>query len=307
MKIKVAGVGLTKFGELWDKALVDVTLEASNDAIKDANIDKNQIDAIFVGNMLIGKIATLSDLFNEGFKAAFVGTGAGLPLFLNIPGENFIGVLSANEYLTRVNLMKAYKFPAYDTPVNVGKRVAVIGAGNVAMDAARSALRLGAEKVYIVYRRTEKEMPARVDEIEHAKEEGIEFHLLTNPVRILGDDKGNVKKMVCLKNTLGEPDSSARRSPVPIKGSEFELETDTVIVAIGNGPNPMLLKTIGDLKLGKKGTIEADGSGRTNVADIFAGGDIVTGAATVIAAMGAGKAAARAIKDYLTGKHTEKG
>ena len=251
-------------------------------------------------NYIIGKIKTIEDLRNEGFKAFFIGTGAGLPNFMGIPGENLNGVYSANEFLTRVNLMKAYKFPEYDTPVNVGRKVAVVGAGNVAMDSARSALRLGAEKVYIIYRRSEKEMPARIDEIHHAEQEGIEFHLLTTPVEIVGDENGEIKKLICIKNELGEPDSSGRRRPVPIEGSEFELEMDTVIIAIGNSPNPVLVNTIKDLKLGKWGNIEADEETcRTNIEDIFAGGDIVTGAATVIAAMGAGKRAARSIDEYL--------
>jgi len=218
---------------------------------------------------------------------------------MGIEGESLNGVYSANEFLTRVNLMKAYKFPEYDTPINVGGKVAVIGAGNVAMDAARSALRLGAEKVYIVYRRTENEMPARIDEIHHAEQEGIEFNLLTTPVKIEGDEKGSVKKLICIKNELGEPDDSGRRRPVAIAGSEFGMEMDTVIVAIGNGPNPLLLNTIEGLKLGRWGNIEADENGRTSVEDIFAGGDIVTGSATVIAAMGAGKKAARVIDEYL--------
>jgi len=253
-------------------------------------------------NYIIGRIKTIESLRKDGFKAFFIATGAGLPYFMGIEGENLNGVYSANEFLTRVNLMKAYKFPEYDTPVNVGKRVAVIGAGNVAMDSARCALRLGAEKVFIVYRRTEREMPARIDEIHHAQEEGIEFHLLTTPIKVEGDEKGDVKKMICLKNKLGEPDDSGRRRPVPIEGSEFDMEVDTIVVAVGNGPNPLLLKTIHDLKLGRKGNIEADEHGRTNCEDIFAGGDIVTGSATVIAAMGAGKEAARSIDSYLKSK-----
>ncbi len=250
-------------------------------------------------NFIAGKTKTIDQLRQENFKAFFIGSGAGLPLFLGIEGESLNGVYSANEFLTRVNLMKAYKFPEYDTPVNIGKNVAVVGAGNVAMDSARCALRLGAEKVYIVYRRTEEEMPARIDEIHHAKEEGVEFHLLTNPVKIEGDDNGNVKRMMCLRNRLGDPDESGRRRPVPVAGSEFALDMDTVVIAIGNGPNPLLLKSIKGLKLGRKGNVEADGSGRTSVEDVFAGGDIVTGSATVIAAMGAGKQAARAIDSYL--------
>lgn len=253
-------------------------------------------------NYIIGKIKKMDDLRNEGYNAFFIASGAGLPYFMNIPGENCNGVYSANEFLTRVNLMKAYAFPEYDTPIYVGKKVAVIGAGNVAMDSARSALRLGAEKVYIVYRRTEQEMPARKDEIHHAQEEGIEFLLLTNPTAILGDEHGNVKKIICVKNELGEPDASGRRRPVEIKGSEFEMDIDTVIVAIGNGPNPVLLETIPELKLNKRGNIEADEKTcQTNIKDVFAGGDIVTGAATVIAAMGAGKHAAKMIDAFLRG------
>ncbi|MFQ5951997.1 MAG: NADPH-dependent glutamate synthase [Candidatus Omnitrophota bacterium] len=251
---------------------------------------------------LIGRTKTIEQLREEGYEAFFIASGAGLPYFMGIEGENLNGVYSANEFLTRVNLMKAYKFPEYDTPVNVGKVVAVIGAGNVAMDAARSALRLGADKVMIVYRRTEKEMPARIDEIHHAEQEGIEFHLLTTPVKIIGNEKGDVIKLICIKNELGEPDESGRRRPVPIEDSEFEMKVDTVIVAIGNGPNPLLLKTIDGLKLSRKGNIEADEKGQSSVEYIFAGGDIVTGSATVIAAMGAGKQAARAIDKYLQSK-----
>ncbi len=250
-------------------------------------------------NYVIGKIKTIEDLRKDGFKAFFIATGAGLPYFLGIPGESLNGVYSANEFLTRANLMKAYRFPEYDTPINVGRKVAVIGAGNVAMDSARCAVRLGAEKVYIVYRRTEAEMPARIEEIHRAKEEGIEFRLLTSPIRILGDEEGDIKKMVCLKNKLGEPDESGRRRPVPIEGSEFEMGIDTVVVAVGTGPNPLLLKTIKGLALNRKGYIETDEKGQTNMEDIFAGGDIVTGSATVIAAMGAGKQAAREIDKYI--------
>ncbi len=251
-------------------------------------------------NYIIGKIKSVDALRKEGYRAFYIASGAGLPYFLNIPGENLNGVYSANEFLTRVNLMKAYKFPEYDTPVKVGKRVAVIGAGNVAMDAARSALRLGAETVCIVYRRTEEEMPARLEEIHHAKEEGIIFTLLTTPLEIVGNEAGDVQKLRCLKNELGDPDESGRRRPVPVKGSEFEITVDTVIVALGNGPNPILLETIHGLKLNRKGNIDAnEQTCQTNIEDIFAGGDIVTGAATVIAAMGAGKRAARSIDAYL--------
>ena len=250
-------------------------------------------------NYVIGKIKTIEDLRKDGFKAFFIATGAGLPYFLGIEGENLNGVYSANEFLTRVNLMKAYKFPEYDTPINTGKKVVVIGAGNVAMDSARCALRLGAEKVCIVYRRTEAEMPARIDEIHHAKEEGIEFHLLTSPIKIIGTREGQVEKMLCLKNRLGEPDESGRRRPVSIEASDFEMEADTIVVAVGNGSNPLLLDTIKGLDLSPKGNIVADGDGRTSIEDIFSGGDIVTGSATVIAAMGAGKQSARAIDKYL--------
>ncbi|MFH1305303.1 MAG: NADPH-dependent glutamate synthase [Candidatus Omnitrophota bacterium] len=250
-------------------------------------------------NYVIGKTRSFKDLRKDGFKAFFIATGAGLPYFLGIDGESLNGVYSANEFLTRVNLMKAYKFPEYDTPINVGKNVAVIGGGNVAMDSARCALRLGAEKVRVVYRRTEREMPARIDEIHHGKEEGIEFCLLTSPVSMRGDDKGRINKMVCHKNRLGDPDPSGRRRPVPVDGSDFELDIDTVVIAIGNGPNPLLLRTVIGLELNKRGNIKADENGQTSVKDIFAGGDIVTGSATVIAAMGAGKQAARAIDVYL--------
>ncbi|MDD3374743.1 MAG: NADPH-dependent glutamate synthase [Candidatus Omnitrophica bacterium] len=251
-------------------------------------------------NFVIGKIKSIDELRQEGYKAFYIASGAGLPYFMNIPGENLNGVYSANEFLTRINLMKAYKFPEYDTPIKVGKKVAVIGAGNVAIDSARSALRLGAEKVYIVYRRTEQEMPARLDEIHHAEEEGIIFHLLTSPIKILGDESKEVKKILCIKNKLGDPDDSGRRRPLPIAKSEFEMTTDTVVVAIGNGPNPILQDTIKGLQLNRWGNIEADkNTCITNIKDIFAGGDIVTGAATVIAAMGAGKRAARAINEHI--------
>jgi len=250
-------------------------------------------------NMVIGKILTLDDLFNKGFKAVFISTGAGLPYFMGIPGENLNGVYSANEYLTRSNLMKAYKFPECDTPIVRGLRAAVVGGGNVALDSARTAKRLGAEHVYLIYRRSEKEMPARNEEIEHAKEERIEFKLLTNPVEILGKD-GWVDKIRCIKMELGEPDESGRRRPIPVEGSEFNIKVDVVIMAIGQGPNPLLTSTIPQLELTKWGNIKADPvSGKTNVKGVFAGGDIVTGAATVILAMGAGKDAAKAIDEYI--------
>jgi len=252
-------------------------------------------------NTVVGKINTVDELLNNGYDAAFIGTGAGLPYFMDIPGENLNGVYSANEFLTRVNLMKAYRFPEYLTPIRIGKRVAVIGAGNVAMDSARTPLRLGAEESYIVYRRSEKEMPARLEEIEHAREEGVQFKLLTSPVEIIGDENGWVKGMICQQYELGEPDDSGRRRPIPIKGSEYELEVDTVIMAIGQGPNPLVPQTTPDLRINSHGNIVAeDATGQTSKAGVFAGGDIVTGAATVIQAMGAGKKAARAIHEYLT-------
>jgi len=254
-------------------------------------------------NYVIGKMDTIDELLETGYDAVFIGTGAGLPYFLNVPGENLNGIYSANEFLTRVNLMKAYRCPEYLTPVKVGKRVAVIGAGNVAMDAARTAVRLGAEEVYIVYRRTEKEMPARREEIEHAKEEGVKFVLLTSPVEFHGDENGNVTSMTCIKYELSEPDESGRRRPVAIEGSEHEIKVDNVIMALGQGPNPLIAKTTKGLELSKRGNIVADeNTCATSKQGVFAGGDIVTGAATVILAMGAGKKAARAIDEYLTNK-----
>ncbi|MFH1834682.1 MAG: NADPH-dependent glutamate synthase [Methanobacteriota archaeon] len=251
-------------------------------------------------NMLAGRTIALSELITN-FDAVFIGVGAGLPSFLNIPGENLLGVYSANEFLIRVNLMKAYDFPKYDTPVKVGKKVAVVGAGNVAMDSARSALRLGAEKVYIVYRRSEQEMPARAEEVEHAKDEGIEFKLLTNPIEILGDEEGKVSEMKCIKMELGEPDESGRRRPVPIHGSEFTINVDEVIVAIGQSPNPLLHATTPELKVDSRGRIKVDENLMTSIPGVFAGGDIVSGAATVISAMGQGKNAAVNIHEHLCG------
>lgn len=250
-------------------------------------------------NMVMGKILTIDELFKDDFKAVFVSTGAGLPYFMGIPGENLNGVYSANEYLTRSNLMKAYKFPECDTPIMKGENVAVVGGGNVAMDSARTALRLGAKNVYLVYRRSEAEMPARNEEIEHAREEGIIFKMLNNPVEIIGKD-GWVDKMKVIKMELGEPDESGRRRPIPIKGSEYEIDIDVVIMAIGQGPNPLLLSTIPGLELNSRGNIAADPeTGRTSVKGVFAGGDIVTGAATVILAMGAGRNAAASMDEYL--------
>ncbi len=254
-------------------------------------------------DQVVGATLSLEELFESGFKAAFVGTGAGLPRFMGIPGENLNGVYSANEYLTRVNLMKAYRFPEYDTPVIRGKKVGVIGGGNVAMDSARTALRLGAEEVTIVYRRSRKEAPARIDEIHHAEQEGVIFRFLTLPLRYIDDGKGWIRGMECQKMDLGEPDESGRRRPLPIEESEFTINCDLVVVAIGNDPNPLLLRALPELKLGKKGTIETDPeTGATSVPGIFAGGDIATGAATVIEAMGAGKRAARGIDAYLSSR-----
>ncbi len=247
---------------------------------------------------VIGKIKTLDELRNE-FDAVFLGTGAGLPKFMGIEGENLNGVYSANEFLTRVNLMKAYRFPDYDTPIKRGKRVIVVGGGNVAMDAARSALRLGADEVSIVYRRGEDELPARKEEIENAKEEGVVFSLLTNPVRILEGENMTVKGVECIKMELGEPDESGRRRPVPVEGSEFVIDADIVIIAIGTSPNPMILSGSEGLEVGSRGTIVVDDSGNTSLKNVCAGGDAVTGAATVISAMGAGKLAAKTINEYL--------
>ena len=253
---------------------------------------------------VVGRLYPVDELMEEeGFDAVFVGTGAGLPRFMNIPGENLSGVYSANEFLTRTNLMKAYKFPEYATPIKHGKNIAVVGGGNVAMDAARTALRLGAEHVYIVYRRSEAELPARAEEVHHAKEEGIDFRLLNNPIEVIGDENGWVKELRCIKMELGEPDESGRRRPVPIEGSEFNLPVDTVIIAIGTGANPIIGTTTPGMDTNKKGYIVANAeTGATTKPGVFAGGDIVTGAATVILAMGAGKKAAKAIDEYLQEK-----
>ena len=253
-------------------------------------------------NMVIGRVLSIDELLEQGFEAVFIGSGAGLPRFMRIPGENLKGVYSANEFLTRVNLMKAYQ-PGSDTPIEHAKRVAVVGGGNVAMDAARCAKRLGAEDVFIVYRRSEKELPARAEEVEHAKEEGIVFHLLNNPTKILGDDKGNVKGMECIRMELGEPDASGRRRPVEVEGSEFILDVDCVIMAIGTSPNPLIKSTTEGLETQKwGGIIVEEETGLTSREGVYAGGDAVTGAATVILAMGAGKTAAHAIDEYLQNK-----
>ncbi|MBR7136881.1 MAG: NADPH-dependent glutamate synthase [Clostridia bacterium] len=252
-------------------------------------------------DMVIGRVLSLDELNNMGFEAIFIGTGAGLPQFLGIPGESLLGVYSANEYLTRINLMKAYR-DDYDTPIKKSKAVAVIGGGNVAMDAARCAMRLGAEKVYIVYRRSAEEMPARAEEVHHAKEEGIEFCYLTNPTRILGDENGRVSSMECIKMELGEPDASGRRRPIEIAGSEFMLEVDSVIMAIGTSPNPLIRSTTKGLETNRKGCFVVDDSMATTRDGVYAGGDAVSGAATVILAMGAGKKAAAAIDEKLSKK-----
>ncbi|HOT01565.1 MAG TPA: NADPH-dependent glutamate synthase, partial [Acidobacteriota bacterium] len=253
-----------------------------------------------VTDFVVGKTRTIDSLLEE-YDAIFVGSGAGLPWFMEIPGENLNGVYSANEYLTRLNLMKGYRFPEYHTPIKVHKRVAVVGGGNVAMDCARSALRLGAES-RIVYRRSREELPARLEEVENAEEEGVIFEFLTLPVRYEGDANGWVRRMVCQRMRLGEPDASGRRSPIPIAGDETVFEVDAVVCAIGNSPNPLIGSTTPGLTLGKKGNIMADeATGSTSRAKIWAGGDVVTGAATVILAMGAGRKAARAMHEYLCG------
>ncbi|MGE5580385.1 MAG: NADPH-dependent glutamate synthase [Bacillota bacterium] len=252
-------------------------------------------------DVVVGRSITIDDLFEDGFEAVFVGSGAGLPMFMRIPGENLNGVYSANEWLTRINLMKAYLFPEYDTPIKRGKRVAVVGAGNVAMDSVRSALRLGAEKAFIVYRRSRAEMPARLEELENAEEEGVEFHLLTNPIRVIGDDKGWVTGLECVKMELGEPDKSGRRRPVPIPGSEYVIDCDIVVMALGTNPNPIISSTTPGLETKDWGGLVATETGRTTRKGVWAGGDAVTGSATVILAMGAGKNAAKDIDEYLKG------
>ena len=267
-----------------------------------ANLEK--LGVTIEVDVVVGQLYTIDELMEEeGFDAVFVGTGAGLPHFMNIPGENLNGVYSANEFLTRCNLMKAYRFPEYATPLRVGNAVAVVGGGNVAMDAARTALRLGAEHVYIVYRRGEDELPARREEAHHAKEEGVDFQLLNNPVEIMSDGKGWVRALKCIRMELGEPDASGRRSPKAVEGSEFELAVDTVVIAIGQGPNPIVASTTPGMDTNKRGNIVADEETcATTKPGVFAGGDIVTGAATVILAMGAGKKAAASIDEYLKKK-----
>jgi len=254
-------------------------------------------------NAVIGRLFTIPELLkDEGFDAVFIGTGAGLPRFLRVPGENLCGIYSANEFLIRVNLMKGYMFPKWDTPIKVGKKVAVIGGGNVAMDASRCSLRLGAEEVHIVYRRSRAEMPARKEEVENAEEEGINFDFLANPVAFLGDEYGWVKRMECVRMRLTEPDETGRRRPVPIEGSNFFMDVDTVVIAIGQTPNPLVQQTTPGLEVSKRGTIIVDENMQTSIEGVYAGGDVVTGAATVISAMGAGKKAAESIHRYVMNK-----
>jgi glutamate synthase (NADPH/NADH) small chain len=273
-------------------------------AIVDAEVNYlEKLGAKIVTNAAIGRLKTVDELFSEGFHAVFLGVGAGAPVFMNIPGENLSGIYSANEYLTRSNLMKAYLFPEYDTPIVRGKNVAVIGGGNVAMDSVRTALRLGADNAYIIYRRSEVELPARKEEVHHAHEEGVQFKILHNPVEYIGDENGWVKQIKCLRMELGEPDTSGRRRPIPIKGSEFTIDVDTVVVAIGTEANPVIPKTTPGLDVNKWGYIVTKGeAGETSREGVYAGGDIVTGSATVILAMGAGRQAAKAIDAYVRSK-----
>ncbi|HOO72919.1 MAG TPA: NADPH-dependent glutamate synthase [Spirochaetota bacterium] len=320
-KIAVIGsgpAGLTAAGELKRRGYDVTVFEALHSpggvlvyGIPEFRLPKDivryEIDALaemgveVVMNRVVGISETIDELMDRGYASVFVGTGAGLPLFLNIPGENLLGVYAANEYLTRANLMKAYRFPEYDTPIIRGKRVAVFGGGNVAMDSARTALRLGADKVYIIYRRSRVEMPARAEEIHHAEEEGVIFELLSNPLKFIGGDDGRLSAVACQRMELGEPDASGRRRPVPMEGSEYILDIDLAIVAIGNAPNPIIQRTSPGVETTRKGTIVADPETmKTSKQGVFAGGDIVSGAATVILAMGAGRKAALAIDDYLT-------
>ena len=258
-----------------------------------------RLGAKLVKDFIVGNSATINELLEE-YDAIFLGSGAGLPWFLNIPGENLNGVYSANEYLTRANLMRAYRFPEYDTPIARGRHVITIGGGNVAMDSSRTALRLGAQESVLIYRRSREEMPARVEEIHHAEEEGVQFKLLATPVAIHGDEKGRVKELECIQNQLGEPDASGRRRPVPIGESNFRIPADTIIIAIGQSPSPLIPKTTPDLKTGKDGVVVIDNeTGKTSKKGVFAGGDVATGGATVILAMGQGKKAAKAIDEYL--------
>ncbi len=322
-KIAVLGAGpagLTVAGELAKKGHQVTVFEALHvaggvlvygipefrlpKAILEAEVDYlRKLGVEFRMNFVVGMTASLDDLKEEGYESFFVGTGAGLPNFMRIPGENLIGIYSANEYLTRVNLMRANAFPQYDTPVFLGKRAAVLGGGNVAMDSVRTAKRLGAEMAAIVYRRSRVEMPSRVEEVHHAEEEGIEFHFLTTPTRFIGDDRNRVKAMECLRMELGEPDASGRRRPVPIPGSEFIMEVDLVVVSIGNSPNPLISQTTPELKVGKWGNVEVDWETMaTSMEGVYAGGDIVRGGATVILAMGDARVAAAEMHKYLAGR-----
>jgi len=294
-----AAGGVLRYG-IPEFRLPRTVLDTEVNRIKDLGVE-------IYTNFLVGRTATIEELFGEwGFSAIFLGTGAGTPNFMGIPGENLSGVYSANEFLTRVNLMKAYRFPEYDTPINVGKQVAVIGGGNTAMDAVRTAKRLGAEKAYLIYRRSREEMPARIEEIHHAEEEGIDFHLLTNPTRILNNGDNWVNGIECLKMELGEPDESGRRKPVPIKGSEFVLDVQTVVEAVGQQPNPIIQSTTPGLNTGKKGTVIVDDVQMTSRPGIFAGGDLARGGATVILAMRDGKIAAESIHTFLEGRRIGK-
>lgn len=325
MRVAVIGsgpAGLTAAGDLAKKGYQVDILEALHEpggvliygipefrlpkAVVAAEVDYLRSLGVTIRyNVVVGKLYTLGELL-ETYQAVFLGTGAGLPIMMNIPGENLNGVYSANEFLTRVNLMKAFDFPNWDTPVKVGARVAVVGAGNVAMDAARSALRLGAEEVHIVYRRSREEVPARAEEVEHAQEEGITFDFLTNPIAVLSNEQSGVAGLRCIRMTLGEPDASGRRSPVPMEGSEFDMPMDTVIMALGTRPNPLVFTEAVGLQRSRQGTVVADTeTGRTTQERVWAGGDIVTGAATVISAMGAGRVAASDIDRYLQGGCTE--
>lgn len=317
-KVAVVGAGpagLTCAGDLARKGYEVTIFEAFHDAggvliygipefrlpkdIVKREIEKlKQLGVKIMTNMVMGKVLSVDELFEMGYESVFIGSGAGLPSFMGIEGEGLVGVYSANEFLTRINLMKAYK-EDYDTPIKKSRAVAIVGGGNVAMDAARCAKRLGAEHVYIVYRRSEEEMPARLEEIHHAKEEGIEFMLLTNPNRIIGDENGLVCGMKCVKMELGEPDASGRRRPVEIKGSEFIVDVDSVIISVGTSPNPLIRSTTEGLEANKRGCLVADESMKTTKEGVYAGGDAVTGAATVILAMGAGKTAAESIDHYI--------
>ena len=286
--------GVLRYG-IPEFRLPKVILDRETEYIRSLGVEINY-------NILVGRTITIDDLFKDGYKAVFVGSGAGLPYFLGIPGENLNGVYSANEFLTRVNLMHAYEFPKYKTPVRIGERVAVVGAGNTAMDCVRVAKRLGAKEAMIVYRRSEHEAPARRAEVEHAKEEGIEFRFLTAPLSIEGNEKGEVKSMTCIKMELGEPDASGRRRPMPVKGSEYTMPVDTVVIAVGQGPNPLIPRTSKGIAVDQKsGELIIDENCMTSIKGVFAGGDITTGEGTVIAAMGAGKKAAAAMYRYLKG------